>query len=374
MKGTFSYGGFYVSVKPLSPQDTVSRAVSLMREEDVLVLPVVSEKGQYMGLITVNNLLSSRLHPHTKVSSIMVKAPSCDLSSSPFDVVKLIVKTGVPGVAVIDGDVVVGIATPENLIGALNWAGGISAKDLMVRLGRFLTPSDPVDKARKIMAKRKVELIPLVSRRGLEGTITALDVLVYLYTTPLRRSRRGEKKGEVDFFLSTPLRNLMAREVRTLKATSTPSAEDIVEGAVVVNEASRPLGVITAYTVLKQLYPSLEELALPIRVEGLNGLDFFEKGLISKKLTDAARRVAKKGRLLEFSLVLKQREKTGGRVFYEATASIKLDKGVHTGKATGWQPVSVAQEAIEIALTSFEKFKARRRKIKMRRAREQRRA
>jgi len=373
MKGNFSYGGFYVAVEPLSPQDTVSRAVSLMWEEDVSILPVISEKGQYIGLVTANNLLSSRLLPHTKVSSIMVKAPSCDLSSSPFDVVKLIVKTGVPGVAVVDGGEVIGITTPENLISALNWAGGISAKDLMVRLWRFLTPSDPVDKARKIMAKRKVKLVPLVSRRGLEGAVTALDVLVYLYTTPLRRSRRGEKKGEVDFFLSTPLRNLMVREVRTLKATSTPSAEDIVKGIVVVNENSRPLGVVTAYTVLKQLYPSLEELALPIRMEGLNGLDFFEKGLISKKLTDAAKRVAKKGRLLEFSLILKRREKAGGRVLYEATASIKLDKGVHAGKAVGWQPVSVAQKAIEIALASFEKFKARRRKIKIRRARGQRR-
>ena len=70
------------------------------------------------------------------------------------------------------------------------------------------------------------------------------------------------------------------------------------------------------------------------------------------------------------SVVLKTREKSGERERYDAHVTIRLDKGVHTGKASSWDPVEAVQYALDMAYESFKKVKDKKRTRRLTEARD----
>ncbi len=359
--------GVLLEVEPLSLSDTVSRAAARMYEERLPVLPVADGDGRYVGLVTYVSLLKSRLAGQAKVEKALVKAPPAgpDLESA----VKALIKAGVPGLAYVDGGAASGVVTAASLFRALASERLPPARELMRRLLTPLRAGDKVDKARKVIVKLSVPLLPVVSREKLAGVVESYTMLALLYTTPLQRSRLGEVRGDVDYFLAQPVAKAVTDRYRVVGLDGVPGVDDVAEGAVVVNPEGWPVGVVEPYVALRRLFAAIEERELPLRVEGVDGLDFFEQGLIWRKAGDVAAAVAKRGRLLEMSVVLKEREKAGDRARYDASVTIRLDRGIHAGKASAWNPVEAVEDALDIAYESFTKEKERRRTRRLERAR-----
>jgi ribosome-associated translation inhibitor RaiA len=174
----------------------------------------------------------------------------------------------------------------------------------------------------------------------------------------------------VEYYLSRPLRDLVVDAQRVVESGSVPTTLDLAEGCVVVGERGEVLGVISPYLLLRRLLPAVEEAAVPLRVEGVEELDFISQRLIYAKSLEIAKSVAERARLLEMSVVLKSRRK-GTAARFEAYASIKLDVGVHAAKAEAWNPVEAAMEAVDAAYKRFTKAKekARERRLSIERLR-----
>lgn len=360
--------GLLTEVEPLSYEDTVSIASTHMRELSLPILPVVDD-GRYVGIVTVFSLLRSRLSGHSKVGKLALKTPVIEDLSDPVSAAKAMLKSGVPGLAVnVDGEIV-GVVTAKNVLENLEIRARVSARELMTRILGPVHTYEKIDKARKVMVKTNMVFIPVVSDKGFSGVVSGYDILSFVYGTPLKRSKLGEVKGDVSYFLDQPVGKIATEYYRTISLDSTPSREDILEGVVVVNSEDWPVGVITPYSVLRRVLFAIEEANLPLRVEGANSLDIFSQGLIYKKSMDVARSVVKRGRLLEMSVVLKPRSKTGDRERYDAYVTLKFDKGIHSGKASAWDPVEAVEDALDMAYESYMKLKDKKRTKRLTNAR-----
>lgn len=326
------------------------------------VLPVVDEGGSYVGCVSIFSLLRRRAPASTKVRSLVERVPALEDLSDLVAVARMFVKTGFPGLPVLEGGKPVGVVSAKRLILAMGLKPRVPAGLLMHKL-EPLSPDDPVEKARKLAGEVGLRLVPVAQGGRLVGVVKVYDLARYVYVTPIQRSSRGEVSGSVEYYLSQPLRGLVVEAERVVESRSVPTTQDLAEGCVVVGERGVE-GVISPYLLLRRLLPAVEEAALPLRVEGAEDLDFISQRLIYAKSLEVAKSVAERARLLEMSVVLKARRK-GAATRYEAFASIKLDVGVHAAKAEAWEPVEAVVEALDAAYKQFAKAKEKRRERRL---------
>lgn len=358
-----------VPVGPLKLDDSLSLVAEVMWRFEVPVVPVVDEKGAYAGSISIFSLLRRRAPASAKARSLVERVPALEDLSDLVAVARAFVKTGYPGLPFVEGGKPVGVVSARRLIQAMGLKPRVPAGLLMHRV-EPLSPGDPVEKARKLAGDVGLRLVPVAQQGRLAGVVRVYDIARYVYVTPIQRGTRGEVSGDVEYYLSRPLRDLVVEAQRVVESGSVPTALDLAEGCVVVGERGEVLGVISPYLLLRRLLPAVEEAAVPLRVEGVEELDFISQRLIYTRSLEVAKSVAERARLLEMSVVLKAR-KRGGATRYEAFASIKLDVGVHAAKAEAWNPVEAALEAVDAAYKRFAKAKekARERRLSLERLR-----
>jgi CBS domain-containing protein len=356
-------------VGPLKLDDTLSLVAEVMWRFEVPVVPMVDEKGAYAGSISIFSLLRRRAPASAKARSLVERVPALEDLSDLVAVARAFVKTGYPGLPFVEGGKPVGVVSARRLIQAMGLKPRVPAGLLMHRV-EPLSPDDPVEKARKLAGDVGLRLVPVAQQGRLAGVVRVYDIARYVYVTPIQRGTRGEVSGDVEYYLSRPLRDLVVEAQRVVESGSVPTTLDLAEGCVVVGERGEVLGVISPYLLLRRLLPAVEEAAVPLRVEGVEELDFISQRLIYTRSLEVAKSVAERARLLEMSVVLKAR-KRGGATRYEAFASIKLDVGVHAAKAEAWNPVEAALEAVDAAYKRFAKAKekARERRLSLERLR-----
>ena len=356
-------------VGPLKLDDALSLVAEVMWRFEVPVVPVVDEKGAYAGSISIFSLLRRRAPASAKARSLVERVPALEDLSDLVAVARAFVKTGYPGLPFVEGGKPVGVVSARRLIQAMGLKPRVPAGLLMHRV-EPLSPDDPVEKARKLAGDVGLRLVPVAQQGRLAGVVRVYDIARYVYVTPIQRGTRGEVSGDVEYYLSRPLRDLVVEAQRVVESGSVPTTLDLAEGCVVVGERGEVLGVISPYLLLRRLLPAVEEAAVPLRVEGVEELDFISQRLIYTRSLEVAKSVAERARLLEMSVVLKAR-KRGGATRYEAFASIKLDVGVHAAKAEAWNPVEAALEAVDAAYKRFAKAKekARERRLSLERLR-----
>lgn len=359
---------FLVELEPLSHNQTVSVAADRMWRYETPVVPVVDDEGKYAGIVSIFSILRTRVHGETKLKTVAEKAPTVTIQSDPVQVARLLTKTGLPGLAVIEDDMVVGVISARRVIYSLNLAPRVPAKHFAYPL-EPLKADESIEKARKVMAEVGLRLAPVTYEEKLAGVVRVYDLVNLIYNTPLRRDRLGEVKGDVEYFLSQPVSKIMLPATRVLQVDHVPSREDIAEGAVVVDSNQRVVGVISPYLFLRRLLPKVEEAKLPVRVEGVEELDFIEQYLVLRKALETARSVAERANLLSLDVVVKPREKAGDRRRFDVQVSIKLDKGVHSASSSGWDAVQAVYDALEAAYKSFAKTKDKKRERRINLAR-----
>lgn len=367
----FQLSELVIHLNPLELDDTASLAATVMRQLEAPAVPLVDREGAYAGAVSIFSLIRRRAPASTKLKSLAEKVPPLEDLSDPIAVARAFVKTGFPGLPVVEGRRLLGIVSARKLLMVMNLKPRVPAGLIMYPL-KPLSPNDPVDKARRLAGEIGLRIVPVASAGKLVGVVKVYDLVKHLYGTPIERRTAGEKVGEADYYLSQPVRSLMVEAQRVTEASTVPTPQDLAEGCVVTDERGGVVGVISPYLLLRRLLPVVEEAAIPLRIEGANELDFIAQRLIYVKSLDVAKAVAERARLLELSVVLKSRPK-GSSVRYEAVASIKLDVGVHSAKVESWNPVEAVSGALDAVYKRFSKVKerARERRVSLERLRKE---
>jgi CBS domain-containing protein/ribosome-associated translation inhibitor RaiA len=360
--------GAVVRIDPLNLDDVLSLVAEKMWRLELPVIPVVSPEGEYAGIVSIFSILKSKYHGNTKVKSVVERVPVIDPSYTYTEIARMFVKTGQPGLPYAEGGRIVGVVSARRLLESMGLTSRVAARHISYQL-EPLRPGDPVEKARKLLAEKGLRFAPVAEDERLAGVVRIYDLVNFIYNTPIRREKLGEVRGEITYFLEQPVSKVMTTAYRTVNVDSHPAVQDIAEGSVVIDSSGKVYGIISPYMLLRRLLPAVEEVDIPLRAEGLEELDFIARNLIARKATDAAKEIVQRARLLEMSIVIKSREKTGERRRYDAAVSVKLDKGTFSAESSSWDPVEAAFEAIESAYKVFAKTKEKKREKRISTAR-----
>ena len=181
---------YVLEIEPLGYNDPVSLAAAKMWEHQAPILPVVDARGKYAGIVSIFTLLKRRIPGSAKVGAVVERAPLLEDVSDQVSVARAFVKTGFPGLAVSLGGKSKGVVSARRLISAMKLQARVPASFLMYAL-RPLSPEDPIEQARKLMASVGLRIAPVALQGKLEGVLNVYDLVHFLPADAFPQKRIG---------------------------------------------------------------------------------------------------------------------------------------------------------------------------------------
>ena len=165
----------------------LSDALKLLRKHNVSRLPVTNNK-ELVGIISERDIANklgsskyesmpaSRLH----ISSVMVKDVfTVPQSMQLEDVAKLMLENGIGSVPVMDDEKMVGIVSKADFVTLATGIAfdKITVKEIMSKDLTFVSPTERLIHARRLMIESHVGRLPVIEDEKLVGMITSKDLM-----------------------------------------------------------------------------------------------------------------------------------------------------------------------------------------------------
>ena len=203
----------------IDSNSTISKALPIMHNNDISVLPVVSGR-KIIGLIDRLHILEAGISPNTKVGSIAESAPNLDVDATILDAARMLVSHRFEALTVLDQNgFLVGIVARYDIVKyalETKWLEKFGVKDIMSTNLITASSSDSIGKVRKLIMNHAIRQIPIVDNGKLVGIVSIRDILERVYTMRLRRTTVGEYGGEIERIFSRPVKSIMSRPVFTV--------------------------------------------------------------------------------------------------------------------------------------------------------------
>ncbi|MEM2289060.1 MAG: CBS domain-containing protein [Candidatus Hadarchaeales archaeon] len=263
-------------VVTIPPTTRIKDASELMLKHRVRRLPVVQPgTGRLRGILITRDIINFlgggekyriveekfrgnfAAAVNQPVSLIMSEEPIYATNQMSIDdVARLLLRTGVGGVPILDEEErVVGIVSERDFMRYLPSTTGTPVSYYMTRHLFTLRPKDSILDACREMISRGVRRLPVVEGRKPVGIVTSVDLLRYFGTS---RIFQEMPSGRVEEALKRPVENIMTREVVTITPEKDlgEAASLMVEkgfGGLPVVEEQTLEGIITEHDLLKLL-------------------------------------------------------------------------------------------------------------------------
>ncbi len=241
----------------------IREALRLMKKKSVSRL-LVTSKGKIVGIVTERDLVK-RLgsEKERKLSDAHIYVSSCytkklitikkdkDISEA----AKLMLKYGISSLPVVDENgEIIGIVTKTDLVKTLKNCKD-SVEKWMRRKVTVLEEGSRVLEARKLMLRKGIKRIPIVSGKKIVGIVTERDIAVALGL--FRKVAEGKQWDEK--LRKIYVDQIMSKKVVKVKPSDTISKcvklmlEKEISGLPVVNEKDEIVGIITKTDLLRIL-------------------------------------------------------------------------------------------------------------------------
>ena len=351
---------------------TISKALPIMRDYDISVLPVISGR-RIIGLISRLHILEAGITPNTKVGSIAEPAPNLSLDTLILDAAKMLVSHKFEALPVLDNNSnLAGIVARYDFVKyALEkkWLDKFKVRDVMSIDLVIASPSDSIGKVRKLIMNHAIRQIPIVDNGKLIGIVSIRDILERVYSVTLRRSTVGEFAGETGSIFSRPVKSIMSRPVFTVNVNDklSEAGRIMVEKgffSTPVVDKDSVVGIITRGDIVRLIAALILEISLPLSFKGLENLPPHLIGLANTSVSRTFDRIARTVDLFEGSVVIKKQREAGLRNIYFVEVSAETARGVFTASEKGWEPIQSLNSALRLLERQVEKELAKKRGAK----------
>jgi len=344
-------------VTTAGPEETLSKVLGKMKRAGVHELPITDAKGMLKGFFSFD-LLSKKKHPsmNTKIERLMVKPPKIGADTDLFEAAALMVETGFRALPVVsDGAELTGIISRTDIVAAVPDLKGVEnthAKNIMTPNPRLLTDSDPVESALKLMIELEEICAPVVDG---QGRLTG-GVLIDEVSHAVWRDEKGTDIGDAAGENSKPKIEVGAFITPVATAKPDHSIREVSEKmksacpylCVVVDDSSRPLGVITQLDILKNMTSPNASEGLHVDISGLKIDDAITRSSLTSKIERFTGKTAGFNWITVNSLNIHiQTFNRGARNKWSLRARLASDKGVFTHESSGWDILSCADKTFD---------------------------
>ena len=256
---------------------------------------VVTDGGEYEGIVTERQLLQSHVEDDAKVQ-VMVRSnvPSVERTDGVRDVARMLVEGGTKIAPVYEGDNLWGVVTEDAILEAvLENLDVLTVEQIYTEEVVTLAEDDTLGKAINHLREHGISRLPVVNDSGrLTGMATTHDIMD-MAVRNMSKTTRGDRSGDTERVLDLPVYDVMNSPVETIPRGA--SVEEAVErmlendyaGIVVTPKDDDTLvaGILTKTDVLRALTYTEEE-NMDVQITNVNLLDTISREAVYESITE----------------------------------------------------------------------------------------
>ena len=320
---------------------------------------IVTEDGDYAGVITQKQLVQSHVEDNAKAGAMTRSAPKVERTDDVREVARVLVEGGVKLAPVFEAGELWGIVTEDDILDAvLDNLDALSVEDIYTRDVITVSEDTNVGQVVNLLRKHGISRLPVLGDDdGLTGMVTRHDI-VDVVVRDMNKATRGDRAGEIERVLDLPVYDVMNSPVETVRLGD--SVEDAVSrmlendfaGLVVTPEDddSDVVGILTKTDVLRALTYT-EEDHMDVQITNITLLDTVSREDIRadiEKVADKYQAMQVQHAHVRFH---EHKEKLRGTPLIQCQIRLRTNKGQAAGSGEGYG----AGTAFNVALDKLER-------------------
>ncbi|SEH57068.1 CBS domain-containing protein [Halopenitus malekzadehii] len=319
---------------------------------------IVTEDGDYAGVVGEKQLIRSRMGDDTKVSAVMKPAPEIALREDIREAARLLIEGNVKIAPVYDGEKLDGIITEDAILEAVidsfdaNTVEQVYTADV-VTIGE----KEHVGQAINRLRKHGISRLPVLNENGsLTGVVTTNDIVDFVVRDQDRQGS-GDRAGDIDRMLDLPVYDLMSSPALTARTDETTKAalermfDNNVAGLVVTpNDEDTVTGIITKTDILRSL-TFTEEESMDVQITNIELLDTISRDHVIESIQDVTNKYGKMQVFHAHVRLQEHKEKLRGTPLIQCQIRLRTSKGQVIGTGEGYG----AEHGFHVALDKLER-------------------
>ncbi|WP_336036596.1 CBS domain-containing protein [Halobacterium yunchengense] len=320
---------------------------------------IVTEAGQYEGVVTERQLIGSHIEDDTRVAALTEPAPKVDRTEDVRETARMLVEGGTKIAPVFEAGDLWGIVTEDAILEAvLDNLDALSVGDIYTENVVTIGEDDSMGTVINRLREHGISRLPVVDEDGfLTGVVTVHDIVDFV-VRDISKTTRGDRRGEVERMLDLPVYDAMSSPVETV--TVDDSVEDAVAtmldndfSGLVVTPADDDRvvgGVLTKTDVLRALTYTEEE-RMDVQITNVDLLDALSREEVQERIEQVAEKYSDMRVHHAHVRLHKHKEKLRGTPLIQAQIRLRTNKGQMAGSGEGYG----ADNAFHVALDVLER-------------------
>lgn len=320
---------------------------------------IVTNDGEYEGIITEQQLLQSHVEDSTKVGAMVESAPKIDRSSDIRDVARMLIEGGTKIAPVFEHEDHWGMITADAILDAvLDNLEVLSIEQIHTDNVVTVTEDTNVGRTINLLRENGISRLPVLNENGkLTGMVTTHDI-IDVAVRDMDKPTHGDRAGDRDRMLDIPVYDVMQSPVQTIEIDR--SVRDAVEvmlehdyGGLVItptDEDDVVVGVLTKTDVLRALTFTEEEY-LDVQITNIDLLDTLQREEVRRDIEQVVQKYQRMSVQHAHVRFQKHKEKLRGTPLIQCQIRLRTNRGQVAGSGEGYG----ADSAFRVALDRLER-------------------
>jgi len=318
---------------------------------------IITDDGNYEGVIGESELVKSQIKDDTKASVLMTSAPRIDHHEDVRETARLLVEGDVRIAPVFRGEQLTGIITTDGILSAvLDNLDALTVDQIYSEDVIDITAKSTVGQAINRLREHGISRLPVVDSNGsLTGVITTHDIVDFVVRDH-ERQHKGDRSGDRDRMLDLPVENLMTSPVLTVDPTESVKTavermfDREISGLVVTGDDQTVAGVITKTDVLRAL-TFTEQEQMDVQITNVDLLDTISREEIVESITQVVDKYQQMNVMHAHVRFHEHKEKLRGTPLIQSQIRLRTSHGQVAGSGEGYG----ANQSFHVALDKLER-------------------
>ncbi|RZV11000.1 CBS domain protein [Natrinema hispanicum] len=325
---------------------------------------IVTNDGEYEGVISEREVLQSHVEDDAKVSALTkpsrsTPSPKVDRQEDVRETARVLVESNAKVAPVFEHGDLWGVISNDDILEAvLDNLDALTVEDIYTDDPVTLREDDGIGKAINLLREHGISRLPILNENGyLSGVVTTHDIADFVIRED-DTTTTGDRVGDSQRMLDVPVYDIMNSPVQTttLETTAKEAAEAMLEddyAGLMVTPADDDrvvIGIITKTDILRAL-TFTEEEHMDVQITNISMLDTITRESIVESIEEVSDKYADMQVMHAHVRFHEHNEKLRGTPLVQAQIRLRTNKGQVAGTGEGYG----AENSFRVALDKLER-------------------